>query len=121
MWHPQRGEVYRVDFDPTRGSEQGGERPAVVISTDATNRHFPVVTVAACSSQVQKYRASKLALILPAGTPCPKETAVLPWQVLTVSNQRLIGNAYGVLTEDQLDELGDRLRLIWGLLEERDP
>ena len=32
---PKRGEVWRVDFDPTRGSEMRKTRPAVVISSDA--------------------------------------------------------------------------------------
>ena len=34
---PSRGEVWLVDFDPTRGHEQAGRRPAVVLSTDALN------------------------------------------------------------------------------------
>jgi mRNA interferase MazF len=30
--------VWLVDFDPTRGHEQAGKRPAVVLSADALNR-----------------------------------------------------------------------------------
>jgi mRNA interferase MazF len=33
--NPKRGEVWRVDFDPTRGSEVRKTRPAVIISSDA--------------------------------------------------------------------------------------
>ena len=32
-----RGEVWMVDFDPTKGHEQAGRRPALVISVDAFN------------------------------------------------------------------------------------
>ena len=35
---PARGEVWLVDFDPTRGHEQAGKRPALIISTDRFNR-----------------------------------------------------------------------------------
>lgn len=32
-----RGDVWLVDFDPTRGHEQAGKRPALVLSADALN------------------------------------------------------------------------------------
>ena len=35
---PQRGEVWDIDFDPTRGAEIQKIRPAVVISSDAIGR-----------------------------------------------------------------------------------
>jgi len=34
---PRRGEIWWVDFDPTRGSETAKTRPAVVVSTDAVS------------------------------------------------------------------------------------
>lgn len=42
---PRRGEIRRVDFDPTRGSELRKTRPAVVISSDSVGR-LPVKLVA---------------------------------------------------------------------------
>lgn len=35
---PRIGEVWDVDFDPVMGHEQGGRRPALVISNDRFNR-----------------------------------------------------------------------------------
>lgn len=35
---PARGEVWLVDFNPTRGHEQAGRRPALVLSTDRFNQ-----------------------------------------------------------------------------------
>ncbi len=35
--HPRAGEVWDVEFDPVVGHEQGGRRPALVISNDAFN------------------------------------------------------------------------------------
>lgn len=34
---PQRGEVWRAGLDPSRGHEQGGTRPVLVVSDDAFN------------------------------------------------------------------------------------
>ena len=35
---PSRGEIWFLNLDPTRGREQAGSRPALVISVDAFNR-----------------------------------------------------------------------------------
>ena len=35
---PVRGDVVWVDFDPVEGHEQGGRRPAIVISPEAYNK-----------------------------------------------------------------------------------
>src|SRR5438034_11654694 len=40
-----RGDIYFVDLNPTRGREQSGRRPVLVVSTDAINRQPLVVSV----------------------------------------------------------------------------
>jgi mRNA interferase MazF len=40
----QRGEIYFVDLNPTKGREQTGQRPVLVLSTDAINR-LPLVAM----------------------------------------------------------------------------
>ncbi len=47
---PARGEVYLCAFDPARGSEQGGTRPAVIVertafSSVAAKRHVLVAAI----------------------------------------------------------------------------
>lgn len=37
---PSRGEVWMVDLDPTKGHEQAGRRPGLVVSVDLFN-HGP--------------------------------------------------------------------------------
>lgn len=41
----ERGEIYIVKLDPTKGREQAGQRPVLVLSIDAINRLPLVVTV----------------------------------------------------------------------------
>jgi len=43
----RRGEVYWVELDPVKGSEQGGLRPALVIQNDTGNRYSPTTVIAA--------------------------------------------------------------------------
>lgn len=35
----RRGDIYTVDFEPVRGSEQGKVRPALVIQNDIGNHY----------------------------------------------------------------------------------
>jgi mRNA-degrading endonuclease toxin of MazEF toxin-antitoxin module len=37
----ERGDIYLVDLEPTRGKEQRGRRPVMVISRQAFNAHSP--------------------------------------------------------------------------------
>lgn len=37
----KRGEIYWVDFGKTKGSEQGGKRPALVVQNNIGNKHSP--------------------------------------------------------------------------------
>ena len=34
----RRGEIYMVDLEPTKGREQRGHRPVLIVSPDAFNR-----------------------------------------------------------------------------------
>jgi mRNA interferase MazF len=36
----RRGEVWWVDFGPTTGGEIQKQRPAVIVSNDASNKHL---------------------------------------------------------------------------------
>lgn len=43
----ERGEIYWVEFDPVKGSEQGGLRPALVVQNDVGNRYSPTTVIVA--------------------------------------------------------------------------
>lgn len=46
---PRRGEIYYADLEPTRGSEQGGIRPVLIIGNNSGNRHSSIALVACIS------------------------------------------------------------------------
>ena len=52
---PRRGEVWTVNFSPSRGSEQRGIRPALVIQTDVGNQYAATTIVAAITSTIKPY------------------------------------------------------------------
>ncbi|NJN95420.1 MAG: type II toxin-antitoxin system PemK/MazF family toxin [Anaerolineales bacterium] len=48
----QRGEIYWVELDPVKGSEQGGLRPALIVQQDIGNRYSPTTVVVALTRTI---------------------------------------------------------------------
>ncbi|MDL4820917.1 type II toxin-antitoxin system PemK/MazF family toxin [Actinomadura opuntiae] len=109
---PRWGEIYWVDFNPGRGSEQTGRRPGVVISRDSFNKAMPVVSIAAVSSKIKSF--NRIAPILSENDPLPQKSQILAFQVLTVDQKRLDGYC-GRLNDQQTIDLKEALRLVWDL------
>ena len=52
---PDRGDVVWLDFNPVRGHEQSGRRPALVISSEKYNAKSGLALVCPITSQVKGY------------------------------------------------------------------
>ncbi|MFL5782444.1 MAG: type II toxin-antitoxin system PemK/MazF family toxin [Thermoleophilaceae bacterium] len=101
---PRWGEVYHVDFNPARGSEQAGRRPAVVVSNDTNNQRGSVVTVAALTTkQVEERARFPQNVRVPAGE-LPEESVILSNQLVTIDKTRLI-KYWGQIDDPQRREL----------------
>lgn len=109
--YPRRGEIHQVDFNPARGSEQAGMRPAVIVSDDAINRSAPVVIVAAMTTTMKSYPQN---VLLPAGKPMKQAGSIMAAQLLTLNKDRLM-RYRAVLTTDQIEQLDRALIISVGL------
>lgn len=49
-------EIWQVYFDPIIGSEQAGNRPAVVISGNTMNKYFNVLLVCPLTTSIKNYK-----------------------------------------------------------------
>jgi mRNA-degrading endonuclease toxin of MazEF toxin-antitoxin module len=90
-----------VDLEPIVGSEQAGShRPALVISADGFNAHFPIVTVLPLTgTRGKRRRVYPFEVILDSGIAGnPEESIAMPQQIRTVSKARLRGRL-GRLTD----------------------
>ena len=52
---PERGDVVWLDFDPVLGHEQGGRRPALILSSREYNLVVKLAIVCPITSQVKGY------------------------------------------------------------------
>ena len=82
-----RGEIYWADLDPTRGREQAGQRPVLVLSHDIFNERSGTIIAMAITSQTQK-AGFPLTLEI-ADSALPKRSWIKISQVRTLSTERL--------------------------------
>ncbi len=85
----RRGDIFWVDLDPTRGSEQAGRRPVLVIQNDVGNAVASTVIIAPLTTKrfTKDYPVN---VHIPAGIAGLKEdsTALLS-QIRTIDKLRL--------------------------------
>ena len=95
-----RGEIYWADLDPSRGREQAGDRPVLVISHDVFNERSGTVIALALTSQAQH---AGFPLTLKIGSVrLPKPSWVKISQIRTLSTERL-GKRLGRVSPEELD------------------
>jgi mRNA interferase MazF len=70
LWQPDAGDLIWTDFDPTRGREQAGRRPALVVSAKAFTQLTGLAIVCPITSKVRPFPSS---VVLPPGLPVAGE------------------------------------------------
>ena len=111
----RRGHLYVVDFNPRVRTKPGKVRPAVVIQDDAVNEAgYPSTIVVPTTTRVVD-TDTPLRLRLPAGTAgLDRDSDALLAQVIAVANESF-RKEVGVLPDDLLSLLDEKLRLVLGL------
>jgi mRNA interferase MazF len=113
-FNPKRGDIVRVRLDPTVGSEQAGERPALVISPDVINEYSPVILVASITSQKIERIYPFEALIEPPDGGLTLRSKALLMQLRSIDKQRLLGR-YGRVNDTTMQRVEDALKVATGL------
>jgi mRNA interferase MazF len=67
---PSAGDLIWTDFDPTKGREQAGRRPALVISAAAFTENTGLAVVCPITSRIRPFPTS---VVLPSGLPIAGE------------------------------------------------
>ena len=52
---PERGDIFWLDFDPQAGHEQGGRRPALILSPSSYNRKVGLAPLCPITNQIKGY------------------------------------------------------------------
>ncbi len=113
MTTPLRGEVWLVDLDPTRGREQAGKRPVLVVSANGFNKSPADLVVVLPITSKDKAIPWHVPLQPPEGGTKTK-SFIMCEAVRSISQDRLV-QRWGAVTPATLDEVEDRLRILFDL------
>lgn len=106
-----RGDIVWADLDPTRGREQAGKRPVLVLTADRFNLKSETIIGLAVTSQKPR-TGFPLHIQLSDGS-LPKLSWVKIGQIRTLAVER-IGEKLGRATLDELDQIVDGLNELIG-------
>ncbi len=113
MTQASRGELWLVSLDPTKGREQAGMRPALVISVDQFNHgSAELVVVVPITSKAKgvplhvEVRPPEGGLTMTSFVKCE--------DVRSISTSRLV-RRLGKVSNETVESVEDRLRIILGL------
>ena len=106
----QRGDIYRVNLEPTLGSEQqGAARPCVVMSITPFNKQFKTVGVIPLSTSARAHAPVSISV------PSAGEFSVaLCYQLRTVDKVRLLKRT-GELSAADMAALEAAVKQVYGL------
>lgn len=110
---PKRGEVWLVNWNPAKGSEQAGRRPALVIQNDIGNEKASTTIVAAISSSLKIFPMNVKFEPPEGGLDSP--SIVKTSQILTVDKKRL-ERRIGRLSKEKMEEVNEAIKLSLDLI-----
>ena len=97
---PDRGEVFWLEFQPQRGREQQGRRPAVILSPASYNGKVGLAVLCPVTTQVKGY---PFEVVLPEGLPA--RGAILSDQVKSLDWRSRKARFLCRLPEDITDQV----------------
>ena len=114
-----RGQIYFVNLSPTRGREQAGRRPVLVVSSDAINRQPLVVTVVVgtdARNVPREYPTNVRASAKETGLPM--DTVFLCFQIQSLDPARFFDsrtgrpNLIGAMPANRMQDVETALQLV---------
>jgi mRNA interferase MazF len=110
----RRGEVWLADLGPTRGREQSGERPVLIVSADPINRSPADIVVAIPFTTRRRDIPTHVEVRPPDGGLRDVSYAICE-QIRSLAVERLGSGPFGRVPTVVLSAVEDRLRLLLDL------
>ena len=118
MAHSQkirRGDIFTVDFEPVRGTEQGKMRPALVIQNNIGNRFSSTIIVAGITSGKDAKYPINVAIKAPEGG-LRNDSIILLSQIRSVHLSRF-GRYWGSASRETMEKVDEAIVKSLGLHE----
>ncbi len=99
----KQGEIYFANLNPTKGREQKGKRPVVIISGNALNDNTDICIVCPLTSKIKNFKGC-LVLLPNQLNKLELKSEILTFQIRAISRKRLI-EKIGNITKAELQEV----------------
>ena len=104
-----RGDIYLADLNPSRGSEQAGVRPVILVQRQNLDRFIRTVVVIPVTTNLRRAQIPGTVLIAAAEGGLSQESVALCYQIFVIDRQRL-QRQLGTLSAVYLQRLGEAIR-----------
>lgn len=106
----KRGDIYYAHLGEFMGSEQGGNRPVLIIQNEIGNIHSPTVICAVISSRKKRLTLPTHILIDAKHHGGMKDSCVFLEQIKTIDKRRL-EQKIGHLSKDEMKQVDEALKI----------
>lgn len=107
-----RGDIYEINLDPTKGSEIGKTRPAVVIQNNLGNQYSPITIIASITGAENIGKPYPVMVFIRAGEGgLSKDSYVDCAQLRSVDIQHRLIRKLGCLEPDTMAKIDKALKL----------
>ncbi len=111
MKRPSRGEIWTADLNPTRGHEQAGRRPVLILSTNTFN-HGPADLVFVLPLTTTNRRIPFHLLVIPPEGGLKATSYILCDAGRSISKKRLGKSAWGRISAKTMERVEYRMRTL---------
>jgi|TARA_R110000737_G_scaffold151521_1_gene180790 mRNA interferase MazF len=84
----KQGEIWYANLNPSKGSEQAGHRPVVILSGNLLNEYLPIVICCPLTSKIKNYKGN-VVLQPNKENKLENPSEILTFHIRSVSKDRL--------------------------------
>ena len=110
-----RGDIYLADLNPTRGSEQGGIRPVIIVQNTNIDRFTRTVIVIPVTTNLRRSKIPGTIMIPSGEGGLNQESVALCYQIVVIDKERL-QQKLGTLSPRYLQQLETAIRYTLSLI-----
>lgn len=117
MVRVHRGDIVIVELDPTKGSEQQGTRPCLVVQNDIGNANAPTTIIVPFTTSFDDQLYPFEVLVTSDECQLKQDSVANCSQIRTVSINERIQENIGAIPTNRMDEVDEALEYSLGLTE----
>ena len=99
----KQAEIWYANLNPTKGSEQAGHRPVLIISGNMLNKHLNIVIVCPLTTKIKNYKGN-LVIAPTKQNGLSRTSEILTFHIRSISKDRLL-KKIGAIADNELSQI----------------